>query len=290
MSDEPPKRHPPLGPQPGEPGRRGASANWSDLGARIASGAVLIALGALLIFSTGIWLCIGVSLLCGGMIWELARLTGWRHPEFHSPRHPLLIGILGGLTLLAMLTMPGDWPMLLAVIPIIFGWSGTHRHERPAYLVFTLGILLSGYSLVVLREVMGLETTLWIVGTVVLSDVLGYFVGRRLGGPKFWPAISPKKTWSGTVAGWIGAIVLAVVLVVLGQTGWAAVLVAPLLAFCGQMGDIAESWLKRRVGVKDSSDLIPGHGGLMDRFDAMCGAFIVALLMLMLGLLPQIGG
>lgn len=290
MSDEPPKRHPLVGPNLGGAARRGASANWSDLGARLLSGGVLIILGALLIFSTGVWLRLGVSVLCGGMIWELARLTSWRHPEFHSPRHPLLIGIIGGLTLLAMLTMPGDWPMVLAVIPVALGWSGTHSHERVAYLLFTLAILLSGYALVVVREVMGLETTLWIVGTIVISDVLGYFVGRRLGGPKFWPAISPKKTWSGTVAGWVGAILLGVALVIFGQVGWGVVLIAPVIAFCGQMGDIGESWLKRRVGVKDSSNLIPGHGGLMDRFDAMAGALIVALLAMILGILPQIGG
>ncbi len=290
MSDQPPKRHPQQGPDLTQSRPRGASANWADLGARIASAGVLAILGALLIFSSGLWLRIGVSILIGGMLWELARLTAWRHAEFHSPRHPVLLGILGGLTLLAMLVLPGDWPVLLAIVPIAVGWSGTHSHERLSYLIFTIAILLSGYSLVVVREVMGLETTLWIVGTVIASDVLGYFVGRKLGGPKFWPAISPKKTWSGTVAGWIGAIVLAVLLVITGQAGWEVVLIAPLLAFCGQAGDIAESWLKRRVGVKDSSDLIPGHGGLMDRFDAMSGAFLAALLAMVLGVLPQIGG
>lgn len=289
MTDEPPKRHPQVGP-PTEAKPRGASSNWADLGTRIASAVVLVLLGAVLIVSSGIWLAIGISVLCGGMIWELARLTAWRHAEFHSPRHPVLIGILGGLTLLAMLMLPGDWPMLLAVLPVVAGWSGTHIRNRSAYLVFTLAILFACYSLVVVREVMGLATTLWIVGTVVASDVLGYFVGRKLGGPKFWPAVSPKKTWSGTVAGWLGAIVLGVVLVVTGQAGWGVVLLAPLVAISGQAGDIAESWLKRRVGVKDSSDLIPGHGGLMDRFDAMAGAFLIALLAMILGILPQIGG
>lgn len=289
MIDEPPKRHPQVGP-PTEAGPRGVSGNWSDLGTRIASAVVLVALGAVLVVSSGIWLALGVSALCGGMIWELARLTAWRHAEFHRPRHPVLIGILGGLTLLAMLMMPGDWPMLLAVVPVVAGWSGTHARNRWPYLIFMLAILLACYSVVGVREVMGLATTLWIVGTVVASDVLGYFVGRKLGGPKFWPAVSPKKTWSGTVAGWLGAIVLGVALVIAGQAGWGVVLVAPVIAIFGQAGDIAESWLKRRVGVKDSSDLIPGHGGLMDRFDAMSGAFLAALLAMILGILPQIGG
>lgn len=263
---------------------------WNDLGPRILSGAVLLILGAALILSSGVWLALGVSALCGGMMWELAKLTAWRHPEFQGPRHPVLIGILGGLTLLAMLMLPGNWPMLLVLVPIVFGWGGTHVRERLSYALYTIAVIYAGYSLVVVREVMGLGTTLWIVAVVVLSDVLGYFAGRRFGGPKLWPTVSPKKTWSGTVAGWVGAVALALLLIAAGWAEWPVILIAPILAMFGQAGDIAESWLKRRVGVKDSSDLIPGHGGLLDRFDAMCGTFLVALLFLLIGILPVIGG
>ncbi|WP_323717373.1 phosphatidate cytidylyltransferase [Paracoccus aminovorans] len=263
---------------------------WADLRPRVISGAVLVVLGLALLLCSGLWLRLGVSAVIGLMMWELARLTGWRHAEFHSPRHPVLIGILAGLVMLAMLVLPGDWPMALALVPMIAGWPGTHEHERPAYLLLTLAILGAGYALVVIREAMGLPALLWVVGTVVAADILGYFVGRRLGGPRFWPSISPKKTWSGTVAGWVGALVLALVLVLAGQASWAVLLVGPLLALAGQFGDIAESWLKRRVGAKDSSDLIPGHGGVMDRFDAMAGALLLALALLMANLLPVIGG
>ncbi|SMG29873.1 phosphatidate cytidylyltransferase [Paracoccus sp. J56] len=269
--------------------RRGRD-KWADLWPRVLSGAALAVVGLVLLISTGIWIRFGAALVVGLMMWELARLTGWRHPEFHSPRHPVLIGILSGLVMLAMLVLPGDWPLTLVLVPMIAGWHGTHEHERPAYLMFTLAIFGAGYALVVIREVMGLPTLAWIVGTVVLSDVLGYFVGRRIGGPRFWPAISPKKTWSGTVAGWLGAFVLALILMIVGQASWPVVILGPLLAVAGQFGDIAESWLKRRVGVKDSSDLIPGHGGFMDRFDAMSGSLLVALLLLIANLLPVIGG
>lgn len=263
---------------------------WADLLPRLLSGLVLAVLGLALLLSSGLWLRFGVAAVCGVMMWELARLTAWRHPEFHSPRHPVLIGMLSGLVMLAMLVLPGDWPMLLALVPVVAGWHGTHVHERPAYVAFTLAILGAGYALVVVREAMGLPTLFWIVGTVVASDVLGYFVGRRLGGPRFWPAISPKKTWSGTIAGWAGALVLALALLIAGQAGWTVLFAGPLVALAGQFGDIAESWLKRRVGVKDSSDLIPGHGGVMDRFDAMSGALLLALVLLVLNLLPEIGG
>ena len=135
-----------------------------------------------------------------------------------------------------------------------------------------------------------MPTLFWIVGTIVLSDVLGYFVGRKLGGPRFWPSISPKKTWSGTIGGWAGALALALALWISGAASAGVIIVGPLLALAGQFGDIAESWLKRRVGVKDSSDLIPGHGGVMDRFDAMAGALLLALVLLIVDLLPIIGG
>jgi phosphatidate cytidylyltransferase len=111
---------------------------------------------------------------------------------------------------------------------------------------------------------------------VVASDVGGYFVGRIAGGPKFWPRISPSKTWSGTLAGWVGgALVGGAGAAMLGVTGGGlalATLLAVVLACAAQAGDLWESALKRRAGVKDSSNLIPGHGGVMDRFDGMIGA------------------
>jgi phosphatidate cytidylyltransferase len=107
-----------------------------------------------------------------------------------------------------------------------------------------------------------------------------------LGGPKFWPAISPKKTWSGTVAGWLGAALVGFGFVIAGYAGWGLVALSPLVALAGQMGDIAESWVKRRAGVKDSSSLIPGHGGVLDRFDAMTGAIVLLILLSLVVDLP----
>ena len=114
----------------------------------------------------------------------------------------------------------------------------------------------------------------WLVGIVVVTDVAGYFAGRRLGGPKFWPRVSPKKTWSGTAAGWVGAGIVGG-LFAINSGVWVAVFLASIfLSFASQMGDIAESAIKRKMGVKDSSALIPGHGGVLDRFDGMLGASV----------------
>ena len=113
---------------------------------------------------------------------------------------------------------------------------------------------------------------------VIATDVFGYFAGRTFGGPKFWPSISPKKTWSGTSAGWIAAGVVGFIFALFTDAGWSIVWVSMVLSFASQMGDIAESALKRRMKVKDSSTLIPGHGGPLDRFDALLGAALFMLL------------
>ncbi|PTX48585.1 phosphatidate cytidylyltransferase [Gemmobacter caeni] len=149
--------------------------------------------------------------------------------------------------------------------------------DTPLWAGYGLAILLAGAALIWLRGLPnGFLLICWLLAVVIASDVMGYFAGRALGGPKFWPRISPKKTWSGTVAGWIGAALVGVVFAALDRgTGPGLVLLSPFVAFAGQMGDIAESAIKRRAGVKDSSNLIPGHGGVLDRFDALIFAAIV---------------
>jgi phosphatidate cytidylyltransferase len=137
-------------------------------------------------------------------------------------------------------------------------------------------VLIGALFLVFVYQQYEVVGVLMLVIIIAISDTFGYFFGRLLGGPKFWPRVSPKKTWSGTVAGWIGAALFG--FFVLGTDGtalWAA-LAALLLALAGQMGDIAESALKRRVGVKDASALIPGHGGFLDRLDALVAASALA--------------
>jgi phosphatidate cytidylyltransferase len=95
-----------------------------------------------------------------------------------------------------------------------------------------------------------------------------------IGGPKLWPRVSPKKTWSGTVAGWVGATVVAILFAGATNAGFGLIGVSIAVSMASQIGDIAESAIKRRSGVKDSSNLIPGHGGLLDRFDGMLGAAV----------------
>lgn len=123
----------------------------------------------------------------------------------------------------------------------------------------------------------GFAVILLVFAIVWTTDVLGYFAGRAFGGPKLWPAVSPKKTWSGAIAGTVGAV--AVALLVAAQFGSfdriAIIAVALLLSIMAQAGDLFESWVKRRFDAKDSSHIIPGHGGVMDRLDGFWAAAVV---------------
>src|SRR6185312_11963312 len=127
----------------------------------------------------------------------------------------------------------------------------------------------------------GFSAMLLLFAVVWSTDVIAYFAGRAIGGPKLAPRISPKKTWSGAIAGTAGAILIAVALAGLLGTldkGTIAV-VALLLSIMAQLGDLFESWIKRRFGAKDASQLIPGHGGVMDRLDGFWAAALVACLL-----------
>jgi phosphatidate cytidylyltransferase len=112
---------------------------------------------------------------------------------------------------------------------------------------------------------------------VWVTDIGGYFAGRGIGGPKLWPRVSPKKTWAGAIGGFIASLVVACGFAAfgLGRTG-PLLLLSAALSVVSQFGDLFESAVKRRFGVKDSSHIIPGHGGLMDRLDGFVAAVVVA--------------
>lgn len=129
-----------------------------------------------------------------------------------------------------------------------------------------------------MRDGSGLVWMLWLMLVVIATDVAGYFAGKAFGGPKFMPRISPKKTWSGTSAGWAAAAVVGIGFMIQLGAGIGLVLVSVAVSFAAQLGDIAESAIKRYAGVKDASALIPGHGGLMDRFDGLMAAALFVLL------------
>ncbi|MGL4235912.1 phosphatidate cytidylyltransferase [Tabrizicola sp.] len=247
------------------------AGKWADLRTRILSAAVMVAVGALEIWLGGTAFAALVVALTAVMIWELASMTA---PS--RQRSPMVLAAAAGVALMLALVLRTDIAALFLMAPTLM-LLATTRHDRRLAGAYALAIMLAGYGLVTLRFGAGTPAILWLVAVVVASDVLGYFAGRMLGGPKFWPAVSPKKTWSGTVVGWLGAALVGVGYVVFQGADWLLVPLSALVAFAGQMGDIAESWVKRRAGVKDASNLIPGHGGVLDRFDALIGAVVAVM-------------
>jgi len=190
-----------------------------------------------------------------------------------------VLALIGGMA-------AGTVWLIFAVIVVVSALIGLIRGQGTWITVGVAYAGLSGISLALLRgnDTAGLIAILFLFATVWATDILAYFVGRAVGGPKLAPAISPGKTWSGAVGGTIGGLVAGLVVAAIAS-GTNLALMAPvalLLSIVSQAGDLFESWVKRRHGVKDSSHLIPGHGGVMDRVD---GLVVAALALYVIGML-----
>ncbi|MEO0990976.1 MAG: phosphatidate cytidylyltransferase [Pseudomonadota bacterium] len=246
---------------------------WDDLRLRLVSGVVMVVVGFTCVYFAGLYIFALVAVLVAAMSWELTRMLA---PDLDWVRTWTLVGLaVGALSLAAQLPFPARAPLLIAASGLaLFFVSGNRR----PYFLFYAAALLTAMGVFDQRDHFGLVWMMWLVLVVVQSDVMGYFAGRTFGGAKFWPSLSPKKTWSGIIAGWVGAAILG------GIFGWATgagtvvAVFSVILCYAAQMGDIAESWLKRKAGVKDSSNLIPGHGGVWDRFDGLVGATLALLI------------
>jgi len=176
---------------------------------------------------------------------------------------------------------------------VLWEWSVLVRggaHSLPAFAAWMLaglvyaGVLLLGALLLRNDVSLGFVAILFLFAIVWITDTAAYFAGRAFGGPKLWPAVSPKKTWSGAIGGTLGGVTAGLLVVKLAGLAIAPmlVLVAVGLSIASQAGDLLESAVKRHFGAKDASQLIPGHGGLMDRLDGFLTAVAAAA---MVGLL-----
>lgn len=182
-----------------------------------------------------------------------------------------------GFWLLAAAGILWEWMGLVAAAsslagPARAGWIALGGCYAGAMLAAPLVIRADG--------ALGFSAMIFLFAVVWATDVAGYFAGRMIGGPKLWPAVSPKKTWSGAVAGAIAGTAAGCGVAAVGGIGPIAPIFAVgfLLSVVAQFGDLFESALKRRFGVKDASRAIPGHGGLMDRLDGFLAAAVAAAL------------
>ena len=258
---------------------------WGDLRKRALSAMVLgpaalacIWLGAEAF--TGM-LAVGVALLA----WEWVHMCGRRVRVLPGMAVPLAVFAAGALAV-------GDQVRLALVVLlagfVITWWFAQHMAEltqsagRLAIGVLYIG--LAGIALIELRHdtEAGRANVLFLFLIVWASDIGAYMAGRLIGGPKLWPAISPNKTWSGAAGGLLSAVLVGL------ACAWSfspqarflpIVATAVLLGVASQIGDLLESAIKRQFNVKDSSKLIPGHGGLLDRMDGVLAAAPVAALL-----------
>ncbi|WP_291733836.1 phosphatidate cytidylyltransferase [Leisingera sp. F5] len=248
-----------------------AKGRWADLLPRALSAVVMVAAGGYAVWAGGLVFNVLIAMCSGGMVWELVRML---QPARSGTA--LQLGAISAVAVLLASFLPALWVLPVLAAPVAAGFS--QISERRQYFTgFTLWVLLAGFGFIWLRGQMGMAWMLWLVCIVVATDIAGYFAGKAIGGPKFWPRVSPKKTWSGTAAGWLAAAIAGAVFAGQMGLGYGIVVLSVLLSMASQAGDVAESALKRKMGVKDSSGLIPGHGGLFDRFDGMLGAAAMLL-------------
>jgi phosphatidate cytidylyltransferase len=179
----------------------------------------------------------------------------------------------------------GGWPFALfwglAAGAVLWEWTTLVRGA--AWIVAGIGyagIMLAAPVLLRSGEDYGFVAIVLLFAIVWTTDIFGYFAGRAFGGPKLMPAVSPKKTWSGAIAGTLGAMIVAVLVASLfgAFNKVAMATIALLLSTVAQLGDLLESWVKRKFGAKDASQLIPGHGGVMDRLDGFWAAALTGCL------------
>ncbi len=171
----------------------------------------------------------------------------------------------------------------LAGLAVVAAAAWSREPWRPAGVAYSA---MLGLGLLLLREApeRGLTAVVVVFAVVWGTDSGAFFVGRAFGGAKLWPAISPHKTWAGAIGGLVAGIVAGLAVAALARLTVAPglALVCALLSLSGQAGDLIESAIKRRFGAKDSGNIVPGHGGLMDRVDglvfAVAAAVIIGLL------------
>jgi phosphatidate cytidylyltransferase len=251
------------------------------LGKRFLSAAILlpVALGA--VWLGGPYWAGLVIFFAGAMAWEWSGICARSDPGAAGripgigPRGLASMAVVAGAAVLAA----GDrYVAALALLGLaaagLAASDGLARAGRGRWQ--GLGVLYVGLPCIAIiwvraQHEAGLATLLWLLALVSAVDTGAFAAGRLIGGPRLAPRISPKKTWAGLGGGVISAMLIGWIAAFwLGQPRWLPlILVSGVLAVVEQAGDLAESAFKRRFGVKDSSQLIPGHGGVLDRVDGL---------------------
>jgi len=257
----------------------GADRTSGGFGLRLVS-SVALAIPAIAAIIYGFpYFTVLVGLFALALAWEWSSLCAGNHFDW-------LVGpVLVGSVLLAVgLGAAGlaGWALIAVVLGAALTYAGGRASEREHAVLGALGVVYVGVPCIALlwlrqQPVGGRDVVLWLVAAVVATDIGAYAVGQTVGGPRLAPRISPGKTWSGLLGGVACAAVVGAVAAdwLGGARAWPLAATSAALGVVSQAGDLLESAVKRRFGVKDMSTIIPGHGGVFDRVDGLLAAALV---------------
>jgi phosphatidate cytidylyltransferase len=256
---------------------------------RVASALVLAPIAIAAAYFGG-WAFMAVcALAAAAVLWEWTMLVAHKpEPRIVAPGLAALAvatGLVGATEPTAAIAMIAIGTLLVG--GLVAFWPGC---DLPPFWaaggVIYAGIVLLSPVLLRNDPQFGLQALLFLFAVVWATDIFAYLIGRKVGGPLLWPRVSPNKTWSGAFGGLVGGVAagIAVAYASGGTRAAIAGVLALVLSTVAQGGDLFESAIKRRFGVKDTSHLIPGHGGVMDRLD---GFLVAALAAVLIGILRQ---
>ena len=231
-------------------------------------------------------LAIGAA-YAGGWYWTALATIGaiglfveWLAVTYTARNVPVTVAGIVALVLTAPFLAVGNAVAVLVVLALGLVAVAFRATEPRIWAVagFLYAAAAQAASVVVrLDQEKGLAALILVLLVVWATDIGGYFAGRAIGGPKLWPRVSPKKTWAGAIGSFVASLLVAIGFSAsgLGKT-LPLVILAAMLSIAAQLGDLFESAIKRRFGVKDSGHIIPGHGGVMDRLDGFVAAVVLA--------------
>lgn len=248
----------------------------SDLAPRVASALVMVAVALATLWAGGLWFHLFWLAAGAAIVWEFQAMIDApnRMPRF----------VFGALALAAAAALTAnlaiEWALGVAALGALAAGAAAGRGKGLWAATGVLYACALVMATTLLRDSMfrGFESIVWLFAVVWTTDVMAYFGGRMIGGPKLWPRVSPSKTWSGFVTGVSCGAVAGLAVAPVGSTIPYVAGLSLVAAMVSQGGDLFESSVKRRFGVKDSSHLIPGHGGVMDRLDGFLAAAAFAAL------------
>lgn len=245
-----------------------------NLWIRVAAALVLAPLAIAAAYAGSWWWIAPVTLLAIGLFVEWLTVVG-------SAREKSVVA--AGVVALAVAGLClGFARVELALAALALGIAATALLSVRQRRWTSAGFLYAGAAqmasvLVRFDPATGFIALVFVLLIVWVTDIGGYFAGRGIGGAKLWPRVSPNKTWAGAIGGFGASLVIALGFAALGLgRSWPLLMLAAVLSVVAQLGDLFESAVKRRFGVKDSSHIIPGHGGLMDRLDGYVAAIVLA--------------